>query len=97
MKNTDSSLDRLLRSAGQCHPPVVEEAPYGFATRTAAAWLAGASPRELPGLETLWFRRSLFCALALMAASIGWSIRADTAAANDDMAIASYATTADLQ
>jgi hypothetical protein len=96
MKNYDSSLDRLLRSAGQDRRAVTEAAPFGFATRVAASWVAGMAGERL-GQETLWFRRAFLCALAVMAISVGWSFKTDTAAPNDEMAIASYAATADLQ
>jgi len=96
MKNSDSSLDRLLRAAGQYRPTVAEEVPFGFATRVVAGWIAGAG-RERMGLETLWFRRAFLCAVAVMAVSVGCSFKTDTTAPNDEMAIASYAATADLQ
>jgi hypothetical protein len=94
--NKDTSLDRLLRSAGQSRPQVTEEAPFGFTTRVVSGWLAAGS-MDVMGLQALWFRRSLLAAVAVMALSVGWSFKTDTAAPNDEMAIASYATTADLQ
>jgi hypothetical protein len=95
MNNTNQSLNRLLRAAGQTHRPIgEEEPPFGFATRVVAGWLAGAG-REAR-LQTLWFRRALLCALAVMAVSVGWSFKTDTAAPNDEMAIASYDASADL-
>ena len=100
MKNSDQTLERLLRSAAQCRPAAADEAPpFGFATRVVAGWLAG-SGREGFGLDArlqaLWFRRALFCALAVMAISVGWSFKTDTAAPNDEIAIASYDATTDL-
>jgi hypothetical protein len=96
MNNPDSSLDRLLRAAGNYRPALdAEAAPYGFATRVVAGWRSG-STREGSGLEALWFRRALLCAVAVMAISVGWSYKIDTAAPNDEMAIASYDATADL-
>jgi hypothetical protein len=98
MKNSDQSLDRLLRAAAQhrsAQPAVAgSEPPFGFTSRVVAHWLAGAG-RDRIGLEALWFRRSLLCAVAVMAISVGWSYKTDTAAPNDGMAIASYAS-ADL-
>jgi hypothetical protein len=96
MKNSDSSLDRLLRAAGQSRPVVADEIPFGFATRVVSGWIAGAG-RERMGLEALWFRRAFLCSVAVMAVSVGWSFKTDTTAPNDEMAIASYAATADLQ
>jgi hypothetical protein len=98
MKNSDQPLDRLLRAAGQYRPAVVEEEPpFGFATRVVAGWMGGRRETGgLGGLDALWFRRALLCALAVMAVSVGWSFKTDTAAPNDEMAIASYDATADL-
>ena len=96
MKNSDQSLGRLLRAAGQCRPAVTEETPpFGFTTRVVAGWIAGGG-REGFGLETLWFQRAFLCAVAVMAISVGWSFKTDTATPNDEMAIASYDATADL-
>lgn len=96
MNNADDSLDRLLRAAGQQSAVgPAAEAPFGFATRVAAAWV-GSMRRERTGLEALWFRRAFICALAVMAVSVGWSFKTDTAAPNDEMAIASYDVTAEL-
>ena len=99
MKNSDPSLDRLLRAAAQYRPAVAEEPPFGFTTRVVAGWLAGAG-RETIGIEerlqALWFRRAFLCAVAVMAVSVGWSFKTDTAVPNDDLAIASYDATADL-
>ncbi len=100
MKNSDQSLDRLLHAAGQYRPfAPAEEAPFGFATRVVAGWMAGAG-RDGHAfearLQVLWFRRALLCAVAVMAISVGWSFKTDTATTNDEMAIASYDATADL-
>ena len=101
MKNSDLSLERLLRAAGQYRPAAAEaeEPPFGFATRVVAGWLAGRG-REGFGLEAkieaMWFRRAFLCAMAVMAVSVGWSFKTDTAALNDEMPIASYDATADL-
>jgi len=101
MNNSDPSLDRLLHAAGQYRPAAAaqEEPPFGFTTRVVAAWMAG-SGREGSGLEAslqaMWFRRAFLCAVAVMAVSVGWSFKTDTAAPNDEMAIASYDATADL-
>jgi len=101
MKSTEKSLDRLLRTAGlygaagRGHAAgAEEEAPYGFATRAVAGWLAGAGAEAR--LQTLWFRRVFLCALAVMAATVGWSFKTDTTAPNEEMAIASYDASADL-
>jgi hypothetical protein len=101
MKNSEKSLDRLLQTAGLYgaagHGHAVgaeEEAPYGFATRVVAGWLAGAGTEAR--LQTMWYRRALVCALAVMAVSVGWSFKTDTAAPNEEMAIASYDVSADL-
>ena len=103
MKNSDPSLDRLLRAAGQYCPErlaAAEEAPpFGFVTRVVAGWLAGAAHTGSgldARLQTMWFQRALLCAVAVMAVSVGWSFKTDTAAPNDEMAIASYDATADL-
>jgi len=97
MKNSDPSLDRLLRAAGQYRPAVVEEEPpFGFTTRVVAGWIAGGAGREGFGLDAMWFRRALLCAVAVMAVSVGWSFKTDTAAPNEEMAIASYDVTADI-
>jgi hypothetical protein len=96
MKNSDHSLDRLLRAAAQYHPAAAEEElPFGFATRVVSGWLASVG-RERTGLETLWFRRAFLCAVAVMAISVSWSYKTDTTAPNDEMAIASYDASADL-
>jgi len=96
MKNSDQSVDLLLRAAGQYRPAMgEEEPPFGFATRVVAGWLAGEG-RERTGLEMVWFRRALLCALAFMAISVGWSFKTDTAAPNDEMAIASYDASTEL-
>jgi len=102
MNNSDPSLDRLLRAAGQYRPAAAaaqEEPPFGFATRVVATWIGG-SGREGSGLEAslqaMWFRRAFLCAVAVMAVSVGWSFKTDTATPNDEMAIASYDATADL-
>lgn len=97
MNDSDLSLDRLLRAAGQYRRATAadEAPPFGFATRVAASWRAGAG-RERPGLEAMWFRRAFLCAVAVMAVSVGWSFKTDTAAPNDEMTIASYDATADL-
>ena len=97
MKNNDTALDRLLRSAGQSAPRVMDaEVPFGFTTRVLSGWLTGYGG-DVAGLQVLWFRRSLVAAVAVMALSVGWCFKTDTSAPNDEMAIASYATTADLQ
>jgi hypothetical protein len=96
MKNDTSSLDRLLRSASQSTPHSAEEVPFGFTTRVVSGWVS-ASPGDAMNLQALWFRRSFVAALAVMALSVGWCFKTDTAAPNDEMAIASYATTSDLQ
>jgi hypothetical protein len=98
MKNSDSSLDRLLRAAAQYRPGVPEEPPFGFATRVVATWRAGAGAERIgleAKLQALWFRRAALCALAVMAITVGWSFKTDTAP-NDEMAIAGYDATADL-
>ena len=105
--NSEPSLDRLLRAAGQYRqyreyrPAAAEEEapPFGFVTRVVAGWLAGAGSARSgldAGLQTMWFRRALFCAVAVMAVSVGWSFKTDTTAPNDEMAIASYDATAEL-
>jgi hypothetical protein len=99
MKNSDPSLDRLLRAAAQYRPAVEEEPPFGFTTRVVAGWLAGAGAERIKldeKLQAMWFRRALLCAVAVMAISVGWSFKTDTAAPTDEMAIASYDPTADL-
>jgi hypothetical protein len=100
MKNSDQSLDRLLRAAALHRPSVAEEPPFGFTTRVVAGWLAGRDGWDGNGLDArlqvIWFRRALLCALAVMAISVGWSYKTDTAAPNDEMAIASYDVSADL-
>jgi hypothetical protein len=95
MNKSDHSLDRLLRAAARNRPVVAEEAPFGFTTRVVSGWLANAS-RDRTGLETLWFRRAFLCAVAVMAISVSWSYKTDTAAPNEEMAIASYDASADL-
>ena len=95
MKNSDHSLDRLLRAAAQYRPVIEQEPPFGFGTRVVSGWLAGLG-RDRTSLETLWFRRSFLCAVAIMAVSVGWSFKTDTTAPNDEVAIASYDATADL-
>jgi hypothetical protein len=97
MKHTDTALDRLLRSAGQSQPHISGgDVPFGFTTRVVSGWLA-AGTADFTSLQALWFRRSLFGAVAVMVLSVGLSFKTDTAAPNEEMAIASYATTADLQ
>jgi hypothetical protein len=95
MKDTDSSLDRLLRSAAQSRPAAAGEAPFGFGTRVVSSWLAG-ERRDGIGFEMIWFRRAFMCAVAVMAISVGWSFKTDTAAPNDELAIASDAASVDL-
>ncbi|HEX4086819.1 MAG TPA: hypothetical protein VHY22_18035 [Chthoniobacteraceae bacterium] len=97
MNNPDSSLDRLLRAASRRQPAGLgnEEPPFGFATRVIAGWHAG-SGRDRQGLDVVWFRRSLLCALVVMAISVGWSFKMDTSPANDELAIASYDANADI-
>jgi hypothetical protein len=97
MKNNDTALDRLLRSASHASPQAMDaEVPFGFTTRVVSGWLTG-SAGDIAGMQVLWFRRSLVAAVAVMALSVGWCFKTDTSAPNDEMAIASYATTADLQ
>ena len=38
------------------------------------------SARERQGIDVLWFRRAFLCAVAVMAISVGWSFKLDTAA-----------------
>jgi hypothetical protein len=98
MNKPDHSLDRLLRAAAQCHPDrpeIAEEPPFGFTTRVVAGWLAGAG-RDRTGLEALWFRRAFLCAVAVMAMAVSWSYKTDTAAPNEEMAIATYDAGTDL-
>ena len=96
MNHSDPSLDRLLRAAARDRPAAArEEPPFGFATRVAAAWIAAGGGGDA-GMQAMWFRRAFLCALAVMAVSVGWSFKTDTAAPNDEMAIASYDATADL-
>jgi hypothetical protein len=78
-----------------------EEAPFGFATRVVARWKEAA--KDGHGLDVrvqmLWFRRTLMCALAVMAISVGWSFTSytnDAASSGDEVAIASYDASADL-
>lgn len=93
--NSDDPLDRLLRAAARHQPAEKEEAPFGFATRVAATWIAqrgsGGSENGVveASLQVLWLRRALLCAVVIMTASVGWSFKTDTAAPNDEMAIAS--------
>ena len=103
MNNSDPSLDRLLRGAGQYRAAATaaadDEPPYGFVTRVVAAWLdlAGNTRVGLDArLQATWFRRALLCAVAVMAVSVGWSFKTDFAAPDDEMAIASYDASADL-
>jgi len=101
MKNSDSSLDRLLRAAAPYRrdPPAgAEEPPFGFTTRVVAGWLAGADRIGMDAkLQTLWFRRAALCALAVMTITVGWSFKTVTdTSPNDEMAIAGYDATADL-
>jgi len=100
MKNSDPSLDRLLRAAGQYRPAIEQEPPFGFVTRVVAEWSAMAGGNTGSGvdarLQAMWFRRAFLCSMAVMAISVGWSFKTDTAAPNDEMAIASYDATADL-
>jgi hypothetical protein len=98
MKNADSPLDRLLRAAAQSRPAVDEELPFGFTTRVVAGWLAATGAERIgldAKLQAMWFRRALLCAVAVMAITVGWSFKTDTAP-NDEMAIAGYDPTADL-
>jgi hypothetical protein len=101
MKNTDQSLDRLLRAAAR-HRPAGEspaEPPFGFTTRVVAGWLAGRGNGGFAAearLQVLWFRRAFLCAVAVMAVSVGWSFKIDTSVPNDESAVASYDATADL-
>jgi len=103
MKNSEKSLDLLLHAAGRSRVLAVDgaandAAPYGFATRVVAGWRAATGEgRGLEAkLQTIWFGRALVCALAVMAVSVGWSFKMDTAAPNDEMALASYDASADL-
>lgn len=41
MKNSDTDLARLFRSAAKAEDPAVPDAPYGFETRVIASWHAG--------------------------------------------------------
>ena len=96
--NSEPSLDRLLRAAGQYRPAAAEEMPpFGVVTRVVAGWMdvAGGTGADAR-LQAMWFRRALLCAVAVMAISVGWSFKTDTAAPNDEMAIASYDAAADL-
>jgi len=103
MKDSDPSLERLLRSASQYRAAAAGqqavEPPFGFATRVVAGWLAGEG-RERLGLEAallaMWFRRAFLCAMAVTVISVGWSFKTDTATPNEEMTIASYDATADL-
>jgi len=101
MKNSDHSLDRLLQAAAQSSASrpgramPEEEPPFGFTARVVSGWLA-ATGRDRMGIEALWFRRALLCAVAVMAVSVSWSYKEVTIAPNDDMAIASYDASADL-
>ncbi len=98
MKNADSPLDRLLRTAAASRPAMDLEPPFGFTTRVVAGWLAAAGADRIAfdaKLQAMWFRRAFLCAVAVMAITVGWSFKTDTAP-NDEMAIASYDPTADL-
>lgn len=94
--SADQSLDRLLRAAGNYRPATAnaEEAPFGFATRVAAEWLA--TGRREGWDAQVWFRRAFLCALAVMVATVGWSFKTDTTAPNEEIAIASYDSSVDL-
>jgi hypothetical protein len=98
MNNSGNSLDRLLRAAGSHRPAnAAEEAPYGFATQVAALWVAGMGQQPSWKAELMWLRRALFCALTVMAISVGWSFKTVTAAApSEEMTLASYDASADL-
>jgi hypothetical protein len=100
MKDPNPSLDRLLRAAARQQPAGSgnEEPPFGFATRVIAGWQAGLRPdrQGTPGLEALWFRRSLVCALAVMAITVGWSFKANTASPDDELAIVGLDSGADI-
>lgn len=103
MKNTDQSLDRLLRAAARHRPAATPETavepPFGFTTRVVAGWLAGRANGGFGSearIEVLWFRRAFLCAVAVMAVSVGWSFKIDTSVPNDESAVASYDATADL-
>jgi hypothetical protein len=101
MNKSDHSLDRLLNAAkaataaGQYRSGAPEELPFGFTTRVLAGWRVVAGP-ERPGLDALWFRRAFLGAVAVMAIAVSWSYKTDTAAPNEEMAIASYDAGADL-
>ena len=47
-------------------------------------------------VRTIGFTFPFLCAVAVMAVSVGWSFKTDTAAPNEEMAIASYDVTADI-
>jgi hypothetical protein len=102
MKHFDPSLENLLHAAAQHRPAVEPEPPFGFATRVAAAWLAGAGmagqigQERAAAMQAVWFRRAFFCALAVMVFSVGWTFRADNAAPGDDLGISAYDATPDL-
>jgi hypothetical protein len=96
MNDFDPSLDRLLRTAAQYRPASKEEPPFGFSTRVVAAWRGGAGLDRAAALQTVWFRRAFLCALAVMAVSVGWSFKTDTAVPGDDLAVAGYDASADL-
>lgn len=91
MKDSESSLDRLLRTAAaHGRPEPDREPPYGFTTRVIAEWLS-ARPGSARGmLELLWLRRAFLCSLVVMSLAAGWEWKQEAAAPSDEMAVTSY-------
>ena len=66
MKERDTNLDRLLRSAASVPPDPVSEMPFGFATRVVSLSRQG-NGRNLEGAElSLFLRRTGAVALIVL-------------------------------
>ncbi|MEY2440118.1 MAG: hypothetical protein QOI34_1503 [Verrucomicrobiota bacterium] len=74
MSDTDSKINRLLRSAGKVTPEQPSSPPFGFETRVVALWRSGRYETGGNGIAAL-IRRAAMVAAAVIVISGAAAIR----------------------
>ena len=77
MKQMNSQIDRLLRSAASARVDDVPSPPFGFETRVVALWRAGAANGVINGIGHFVRRVALLAAaiIVLSSAASVWEFR----------------------
>lgn len=92
MRNHDSELEHLLKSAARARRPLPEQVPFALEARVLAQWRRGsAAAGEAAQFFLPLLRRAALCACLLMLLSIAFSYRALLSGDNDEVALANSA------